>query len=374
MILSKQLFQDKFEVNFDVSKASLAQCIQYGPFVHFAHSGVPLSLAIGCKIINAIERLCLETAENLGYNMISMPNLIPTSTLDSGEPIHDGFLDQFIFLSDRMKHFHLLSTPEPFFIELIRNGLNSYRQLPMRTIFTSHFYRQLRDVDGFLKSREFKMLAGLSLHDEQSTEIEAEKFKALMKRIQIAFSLDLEVLRDQQNNYTEYFYLHNEGCDVFKNNTAISLAMFYQYSKQKQTKGRYRNHQNQNSRADIITFGLGLQRLFFVILDNFRDSYGFNLPKSVRPFELSVIPSRKQYNEHAKHIYQKLQTNYSGKVVLDDRLATTASKCRLANFLGIPQRLIVKGDSSILEARGLGKKKKIISSNDNILHHLSMAD
>jgi len=113
---------------------------------------VPIFLSIGYKVLERIENLCLTLAYKRDFNYLDLPTLIPTETLALGEDINPRFLDQFVFAKDRLKHFHLLSTPEPFLIYILKYGLESYRQLPMNIIFAQKFFRQLREVDGILKT------------------------------------------------------------------------------------------------------------------------------------------------------------------------------------------------------------------------------
>lgn len=364
MILSKQLFQDKYCIDYDFSYYSLSSYLKKSPFFYFATAGAPVYLPIGLKILQSIESICLDIAVKSGFDYLDIPTLIPSDTLSLGEKIKPGFLDQFVFLKNRLDQYHLLSTPEPYLIHILKNGLESYRQLPMNIVFTSKFFRQLREIDGILKSREFKMLAALSLHENKiDFKTASHDFVMIMNEIQSAFSLKFHPLYDEDKRYYEYFYFHDEGSEFFEEKGAISMAMFYQYACHHKIKSRYRKYSNKCAQPSFITFGLGLQRLFFVILDAVRDSYGFNFSKAIRPFEIMVCSSSPANTMNAEMLYKHMLSEYKN-ILYDDRAKRTIKeKCRFSDFIGIPIKLIVKKDTCVLETRGEVYKKRFIPIN-----------
>ena len=350
MRLAKQLFQKQYLVDANVEQYNTSELLARAPFFYFSNPGVPIYLPIGAKILRAIETRCFELMEQLDFNCFEMPQLIPNDSLELGEDFHEGFLNQFVFLNDRLRQFHLLSTPEPFFIHLLKQGLQSYRQIPLQFFFSAKFYRQLRGLDGILKTREFKMLAGMSLVEagERSGSIAFSKF---MKKIEQCFGLKLQCYFDPEKKYHEYFYPHIEGSEQYQGKPAISLAMFYQYARQKKLNTTYRTASNRNQKADLITFGLGLQRLFFVIMDACRDHLGFKLPKEIRPFDIAIIPTGDTSFLRAEQLFEQLSRS-NKKVVFDDRHdISIQSKCKLADFLGVSTKMIVKPDGCVNESR-----------------------
>jgi len=236
------------------------------------------------------------------------------------------------------------------FIHLLKQGLQTYRQIPLQFFFGAKFYRQLRGLDGILKTREFKMLAGMSLV-EPGDRIGINAFIQFMKKIDQCFGLKLQSYFDSEKKYHEYFYPHIEGSEQYQGKPAISLAMFYQYARQKKLNTSYRTSFNHNQKADLITFGLGLQRLFFVIMDACRDNLGFKLPKIIRPFDIAIIPTSRASLSRAEQLFEQLSRS-NKKVVFDDRHdVSMQSKCKLADFLGVNTKMIVKPDGCVGESR-----------------------
>jgi len=355
MRISKQLFQSQYLIDFDVNKNPTSYLIDHGPFLYFSTPGIPLYLPIGSKILTSIENICLREAEQLEFDLVDIPKLIHSELLVLGEDFSSGFLDQFIFLKDRMKKFHLLSTPEPYFIGILKDGLQTYTQLPLKIFFNAQFYRQLREVKGILKTREFKMLAGVWLDERESLPINGiNNFGLYIERIAKLFSLDLKNTLNSEIPYQEYFYPHAEGEEQFNAQPAISLSMAYRYGKQKSIKTRYRTKNNDNNHAEFTTFGMGLQRLFFIILDNYRDSLGFNLPSGIRPFDIAIIPSKDTCISKALDLADKLSADYK-KLLIDDRKnVCIKSKCNLSDFLGTPVKIVVKENTFSIEKRSNG--------------------
>ncbi|WP_431712642.1 hypothetical protein [Serratia marcescens] len=166
MRLTKQLFLEKYRLPKILQQHSTASLLNNGPFYQMVEKGIPLFLPIGNKILTSIEHICIKEAEQYDFSHIDMTQMVPTDILSLGEKFNDGFLDQFVFLKGKMERYHLLSTPEPLLLNFLKEGLKSYRQLPIKMMFSAKFYRQLSQVQGILKTREFRMLAGAYLQEK----------------------------------------------------------------------------------------------------------------------------------------------------------------------------------------------------------------
>lgn len=190
-----------------------------------------------------------------------------------------------------MARYHLLSTPEPLLLHILKEGLQSYRQLPIKIMLSAKFYRQLSQVQSILKTREFRMLAGACLYEDISKkELAITSFHRYTLHLANMFSIPIEYTYNEGKNFYEYFYIHHDGEEHFKGISAISLAMAYEYGQDKKVTARYCNTSNKNMNAKFVTYGLGFQRLFFIIFDYYRDCKGFNLPQIIRPFDIAIIP------------------------------------------------------------------------------------
>ncbi|MDE9430034.1 aminoacyl--tRNA ligase-related protein [Xenorhabdus bovienii] len=355
MRLTKQLFLEKYRLPKILNQNSTMSLLSSGPFYQMVEKGIPLFLPIGNKILTAIERCCIKEAEKFEFNHIDMTQIIPTDILSLGEQFHDGFLDQFVFLKGKMERYHLLSTPEPLLLNFLKEGLQSYRQLPIKMMFSAKFYRQLSQVQGILKTREFRMLAGACLHERISEkELAIELFHKYTLHLANVFSIPIEYTYNEESKFYEYFYIHTDGEELFNDVSAVSLAMAYEYGQEKKVIARYCSNSNRNMNAQFVTYGLGLQRLFFVILDFYRDNKGFNLPKPVRPFDIAIIPLRDEDISRCLEFANCLQIPPE-RMLIDDRCKTQVfEKERFADYLGIPQKLFISNQEVFVKNRDTG--------------------
>ncbi|MGC1072493.1 proline--tRNA ligase [Pantoea agglomerans] len=352
MRLSKQLFLEKYRLPKIINQNSTLSLLNNGPFYQMIEKGIPLFLPVGNTVISSIENLCIKEAGKFELNHIDMTQMVPTEILSLGEDFHQGFIDQFIFLKGKMDRYHLLSTPEPLLINFLKEGLNSYRQLPMQMIFIAKFFRQLNSVNSILKSREFRMLAGACLYDcDKNSSSAIENFHLYTMHIASFFNIKLDHMFRKEMSFMEYFYIHPDGEERFNEKSAMSIAMSYEYGKEKKLLAKYCGLNNRRMNARFVTYGLGLQRLFFAIFDSHRDDKGFNLPKSIRPFDISIISQTDSDIADCIKFSKSLKIP-AERILLDDRnKVTTDEKEKLSDFLGIPQKVIVHNKNFLVKHR-----------------------
>ena len=353
MRLTKQLFLEKYRLPKILQQHSTASLLNNGPFYQMVEKGIPLFLPIGNKILTSIEHICIKEAEQYDFSHIDMTQMVPTDILSLGEKFNDGFLDQFVFLRGKMERYHLLSTPEPLLLNFLKEGLKSYRQLPIKMMFSAKFYRQLSQVQGILKTREFRMLAGAYLQEKtEGNESAIDLFNQYTLHLADLFSIPLVCSYNKESKFKEYFYVHPDGEEKFDDVPAMSLAMAYEYGQEKKVVARYCSNSNKNMNAQFVTYGLGLQRLFFVILDRYRDNKGFNLPKILRPFDITLIPQRDEDISSCAAFADCLNIP-PDRIMIDDRnKIPVIEKENFSDYLGIPQKVIVNRDNVLVKHRG----------------------
>lgn len=356
MKLTKQLFIEKYRLPKILAQNSTISLLNSGPFYQMVEKGIPIFLPIGNKILTAIEHCCIQEAEKFEFNHMDITQLIPTDILSLGEQFHNGFLEQFVFLKGKMARYHLLSTPEPLLLHILKEGLQSYRQLPIKIMLSAKFYRQLSQVQSILKTREFRMLAGACLYEDISKkELAIISFHRYTLHLANLFSIPIEYTYNEEKNFYEYFYIHNDGEEIFNGVSAISLAMAYEYGQEKKVIARYCNTSNKNMNAKFVTYGLGLQRLFFIIFDYYRDCKGFNLPKKIRPFDIAIIPFNNKEICKCMDVINHLNIPESRILIDDRRKIKRLEKERFSDYLGIPHKLIIHNQEIIIKNRDNNK-------------------
>lgn len=121
-------------------------------------SGVYSYLPLGFKVLNKLIKIVREEMERAGAIEVYLPALQPLSLLnESGRT--DVFGHDLIHFKDRSgREVALGPTHEEVITDLIRNEINSYRQLPI-TLFQiqTKFRDEVRPRFGVLRSKEFLM-------------------------------------------------------------------------------------------------------------------------------------------------------------------------------------------------------------------------
>ena len=363
MLASKQLFWDKYGIPNNVPIMKTSELIEACCLCYFVEPSAPIYLPIGQIIIDKINLQIDNIAYDHGVNKITIPILVKNETLKFGEPIKDSFCKQIMSLKKPLNDFHILFTPEPIIIQLAKQNLLSYRQLPIRICLTSDVFRIINDTKGILKSREFLTFMGLSIDPNNIVQDESIAiFSSMTSRI---FSL-LHVNTRKCNRATgineEFYYIGTEGeyislpeVDTTQKTICLSLAMTYKYCPNSQISVRFRNESNLKQPILITTYGLGLQRLFYAILDSCRDDFGFNIPEILRPFKISIIPKKRADFKTSFEIYHSLQ-KHIGKCFFDDRFQHSSGKrSAFSDNIGIPKKIIVNDNTLTVNERGIGR-------------------
>jgi prolyl-tRNA synthetase len=133
-------------------------------------SGIYTFLPLGYRVLKKIENIIREEMDALGAQEIMMP------ALQSAEIWHESgrwndYGPELMRLTDRHDHeFCLGPTHEELITSLIKDELNSYKQLPTTLYQVQVKFRdEIRPRFGLLRSREFIMKDAYSFHDSQES-------------------------------------------------------------------------------------------------------------------------------------------------------------------------------------------------------------
>lgn len=141
-----------------------------GGFLRKTASGIYTFLPLGLRILQKIEDIIREEMNNIGSQEIMMPALQPSELwLESGR--WNDYGPELMRLEDRHQHgFCLGPTHEELITDLIKNEINSYKQLPI-TLYQIQvkFRDEIRPRFGLLRSREFIMKDAYSFHSSQES-------------------------------------------------------------------------------------------------------------------------------------------------------------------------------------------------------------
>lgn len=135
-------------------------------------AGLYTWLPLGLRVLHKVTRIVREEMDAAGALEVSMPVVQPAELwLESGRWEQMG--DELQRLQDRHgRDFCLGPTHEEVITELVRNEVNSYKQLPMNLYqIQTKFRDERRPRFGVMRAREFIMKDAYSFHiDQQSME------------------------------------------------------------------------------------------------------------------------------------------------------------------------------------------------------------
>lgn len=374
MHASKQLFQNRLLSPLFLENLTTSNLISEGGLCSFLDSSAPCYLPYGHIILDNITNVVNIISSNHDIVQITVPSIMKNEVLSEGEVIDPGFAEKIVGLAGRMENYHLLFTPEPFIHNQVNAELLSYRQLPIRVCYHADVFRAITDPKGILKSRQFRTFMGNSIDaDLKSVEDSLSIFTKISEEIFDSLGVPVKLCNRPIGINIEFYYFGSEGEELFipelnptSKITCLSLAMAYHYSPFHNLSAQYQDRTNKKHSILMTTYGLGIQRLFYAVLDAHRDKLGFNLPQRVRPFDYSVVPRNDLCLEYSQTIYQHFCNN-SVRVLFDDRVQySKGRRLAFADFIGVPYKVIVEESSFYLATRSGKRSESHVLNTENI--------
>ncbi len=128
-------------------------------------NGLVSLLPLGMKVFRRVTELIREEMESLGGQEVMVPLVNPLDIWQKGGRT-EMIGDSMVRFSDRHGHELVLSpTHEEAMVELLRIGLNSYRDLPVLLYqFQTKFRDEQKVKGGLIRSKEFIMKDAYSFH------------------------------------------------------------------------------------------------------------------------------------------------------------------------------------------------------------------
>ena len=157
MRLSSSYFVTKKEDVKDEESRSANLLVRSG-MIKKAGSGIYIFLPLGLKVFRKIENVVREEMNRINSQELVMPSLLPEEYyIKSGR--RDVFGDDMFSLNDRSgRHYVLGPTHEELFVEVCRDMIKSYKDMPISLYQMANKYRdEPRSRYGLIRVREFVM-------------------------------------------------------------------------------------------------------------------------------------------------------------------------------------------------------------------------
>jgi prolyl-tRNA synthetase len=146
------------------------QYLVRGGFISQVGSGLYNFLPMGKIVFDKIKNVVKEEMDETGAQEIQMDVVTPAELWrQSGR--YDVFGKELCRFKDRKDNeFVLGPTHEEVVVDIVRNRINSYKQLPLHLYqITTKFRDEARPRFGLLRGREFTMKDGYSFHEDEAS-------------------------------------------------------------------------------------------------------------------------------------------------------------------------------------------------------------
>jgi len=371
-----------------------------GGFINQQGAGLYNFMPLGKIVLEKIRRIVKEELDKAGCNEVQLSFITPVSLWDrSGRA--DTMGKEMLRIKDRHENSFVLSpTNEEAMVELVKNRVTSYKDLPLNLYqINTKFRDEARPRYGLLRGREFLMKDGYSFHASKEDMVrEFNLMEETYKKIFTRLGLDFRVVQADSGaiggeGSKEFHVLADSGedtivvcdsCDyganietIFESEDeidALNEKSYEELQTQKLTekcscggelsfkKGievghifqlgdRYThsleaNFNDENGKPkpfEMATFGIGVSRLVASVIEQNHDESGCIWTKATAPYMVNIMISNIKDEAQVtlgEELYEKLQdTNV--EVMLDDRKDRFGFKMKDAELIGFPYTIII---------------------------------
>jgi prolyl-tRNA synthetase len=165
-------------------------------FVSQVASGLYNYLPLGKRVLRKIEAIINDEMSRCGAQEVELSFVTPAELWQESGRI-EKFGKELLRFKDRKENLFVLGpTHEEMMVNIIRNKLSSYKQLPMNLYqIKTKFRYEARPRFGLMRSREFIMKDAYSFHaSEEDLDREFEAMEAAYKRILERLGLEFRIV------------------------------------------------------------------------------------------------------------------------------------------------------------------------------------
>jgi prolyl-tRNA synthetase len=340
-------------------------------------SGLYSWMPMGLKVLKKIETIIREEMNKVGAIELLMPAIQP-SELWKETGRWDVFGPQMLKISDRHdRSFCFGPTHEEVITDIVRNEVNSYKQLPINFYqIQTKFRDEIRPRFGVMRAREFLMKDSYSFHsDINSLKDTYEKmyrtYTTIFDRIGLKFravqadngaiggdgshefhvladSGEDEIIYDEKSDFAANIEVakNHPNKDNLKTCRGIEVGHIFQLGTKysEAMKAEFLDEQGQSRPMMMGCYGIGVSRIVAAAIEQKNDDKGIIFPSSISPFEIILTPigydKNDQVNKSTNDIYSQLIEN-GFDVLLDDRGLRPGVMFSESELLGIPHRITI---------------------------------
>jgi len=379
---SKLLIPTSKEAPSDAVLASHSYLIRGGYIQSVGGSGLYNYLPLGKKVLDRVRQVVKEELDNAGCQEVSLSFVTPTSLWEeSGRSEEYG--KELLRFKDRKENDYLLSpTNEEAMVNLVRQTVKSYKQLPLNLYQINLKFRdEIRPRFGLMRGREFLMKDAYSFHttfDDMQREflLMEETYKKIFTRLGLNFRVvQADSGQIGGDGSKEFMILADSGeddivvCDACDYGANVEVAedakdgdvcvcgaplritkgieaghIFQLGTKYSEAlNATFLNDQGKAQAYEMGTYGIGVSRLLAGIIEQNHDDKGCIWTKESAPFDLYILISNIKDEAQvtlAQEVYKTMKAQ-GVDVLLDDRKDRFGAKMKDYELLGIPQAVVI---------------------------------
>ena len=188
-----QLFNKTLKENPNDAELISHKLLVRAGFIKKLASGIYIYLPMGLKVLKKIENIVREELNNANCQELLMPIFQPKELWVESQR-YDNYGPDLMKIKDRHENEFILGpTNEEVITSIVRNMINSYKELPFNVYHIQTKFRdEIRPRFGLLRGREFLMKDGYSFHiSEESLKEEYDKmydvYSKIFKRLNLNF-------------------------------------------------------------------------------------------------------------------------------------------------------------------------------------------
>jgi len=368
-------------------------------FISQVASGLYSYMPLAKKVIKKIENVINEEMATVGCEEVELSFVTPISLWEeSGRS--EKFGKELLRFHDRKDTMFVLGpTHEEMMVDLVRNRVTSYKQLPINLYQMKIKFRdEARPRFGIMRGREFLMKDGYSFHATyEDLDREFDMMESAYKKILTRLGLDFRIVEADSGaiggtGSKELMVLAGSGedtlavCDSCEYGANIEIFLGAGDEAQKDmvftdvkdikgddlcpqcggklslTKGIEVGHifklgttysaalkaefLDENGKAQPFimgTYGMGVSRLVAAVIEQNHDENGCIWTKETAPYMANILISNVKDSrqvELGEELYEKLKASQV-EVMLDDRKDRFGFKMKDAELIGFPYTVII---------------------------------
>jgi len=376
------------------------QFLVRGGFINQQGAGLYNFMPLGKIVLEKIRTVVKQELDKAGCNEVQLSFVTPISLWDrSGRA--DTMGKEMLRIQDRHENDFVLSpTNEEAMVELVKNRVTSYKDLPLNLYqINTKFRDEARPRYGLLRGREFLMKDGYSFHASKEDMVrEFNLMEETYKKIFTRLGLDFRVVQADSgaiggDGSKEFHVLADSGedtivvCDsceyganietIFESEEEIDALneksyeelqlktidekcscggelsfkkgievghIFQLGDKYSQVlEAKFNDEDGKPKAFEMATFGIGVSRLVASVIEQNHDESGCIWTKETAPYTVNIMISNiKDETQVAlgEELYSKLQ-DANVEVILDDRKERFGFKMKDAELIGFPYTVVI---------------------------------